>query len=158
MLAVFGVLPAALVVGQTTVKQLAIEDEGIQLIGQLEDVARDVHYNADWLSAHTRSGQVSKWAHYHHLNEIKSLVNEGLRPALTRLIEIQSELPAWHQDTIDQLLASAKALAADTNSAILNHKESGSRPVVLDEEYKALISLINEHAETLVKTSDAAGD
>jgi len=159
MLAICGLLPAALAVGQTvTAKQLEMEEEGIQLINQLEDVARDVHYNADWLNAHTRSAQVSKWTHAHHLTEIKSLVNDGLQPALQRLTEIQQELPAWHQDTIDQLLASAKALAADTNSAILNHNETTSLPMALNEEYKELITRINGHAETLVKISDAAGD
>lgn len=159
MLAIFGLLPAAFVAGQTvTVKQLEAEKEGIQLIGQLEDVARDVHYQADRLNAITRSSQHSKWTHSHHLMEIKSLVNDGLRPALQRLTEIQSELPAWHQDTIDQLLTSAKALAADATSAILTHSDPGSPPIVLNEEYKELIARINGHAEALVKISDAAGD
>ncbi len=72
MLAIFGLLPAAFVAGQTvTVKQLEVEEEGIQLISQLEDVARDVHYNADRLNAFARSTQVSKWTHSHHLTQIK---------------------------------------------------------------------------------------
>ena len=79
-------------------------------------------------------------------------------PALQRLAEIQPELPAWHQDTIDQMLASAKALAADTNSAILNQNDAGAVPMSLNEEYKELVAGIDRHAETLVKTSDAAGD
>jgi hypothetical protein len=90
--------------------------------------------------------------------EIKSLVNDGLRPALQRLTEIQSELPAWHRDTIDQMLTSAKALAADTISAILNQNDAGAPPIVMNEGYKELITGIDRHAEALVKTSDAAGD
>jgi len=159
MLAFLGLLPAGFVAGQTvTVKQLEVEEEGIQLINQLEDVARDVHYHADWVNAHARSTHISKWTHYRHLDQIKSLVNDGLRPALQRLTEIQAQLPAWHQDTIDQMLASAKALAADTNSAILNQNDAGALPIPLNDEYKELITRINGHAETLVKISDAAGD
>ena len=156
---ILGLLPAALVVGQTvTVQQLEIEEEGIQLINQLEDVALGVHYNTDRLDALARNPQASKWAHTHHLMEIKSLVNDGLRPAMQRLTEIQSELPAWHQDAIDRMLASAQALAADTNSAILNHNETGSLPMALNSEYKELIAGMSKQAETLVKTFDAAAD
>jgi hypothetical protein len=36
-------------------------------------------------------------------------VNDGLRPALERLTEIQSQLQAWKQHAIDEMLASAKA-------------------------------------------------
>lgn len=85
-------------------------------------------------------------------------MNEGLRPALKRLTEIQPQLSAWHQDTIDQMLNSAKALAADTSSAIPTRKEAGAAPPVLNAEYKELVSTIYEHCEALVTTSDAAGD
>ncbi len=56
------------------------------------------------------------------------------------------------------MLASAQALAADTNSAILNQNEARNLPITMNEEYKGLITRINTHAEALVKTSDAAGD
>jgi hypothetical protein len=90
--------------------------------------------------------------------QIKELVNDGLRPALTRLTEIQPQLQDWHGEAIDQLLFSAKTLAADTNSAILNQNEKGPLPLALNPEYRALISSIDAHAELLVKTADAAGD
>ena len=158
-LAIVGLLSAGLVAGDTvTVNQLALEQEGIQLIEQLEDVARDIHYNSDILNSLTASTRAAKWTHYHHLTQIKELVNDGLRPALTRLSEIQPGLKEWHQDAIDQMLNSAKALAADTNSAILNQNEIGSVPTILNPEYKELITRIDQHAQTLVKTSDAAGD
>src|SRR5579863_759065 len=138
-------------------KRVALEKEGVELIGQLEEVARDVHYNAERLSSF-RLSHVSNWTHYHHLNEIKVLINEGLKPALQRLTEIQEQLPEWHQDAIDRMLNSAKALAADTNSAIITKNEAGPMPSILHAEYNDLIAKINGHAETLVKTSDAAGE
>ena len=157
MLAVFGLLPLALVAGEGR-EPFQAEQEGTQLIGQMEDVARNIHQNADWLDSFARAGQVSVSTHKDHLMRIKSLVNEELRPALERLTEIQQDLPAWQQDTIDQMLESAKALAANTNSAILNVSENGHRPVVLNADYRELVSNINEHADFLVKTADAAGD
>ncbi|HTT22351.1 MAG TPA: hypothetical protein VMG82_25715 [Candidatus Sulfotelmatobacter sp.] len=156
MLTVLCLLSAGFVAGDTS-KQLEMDKEGTQLIGQLEDVARDVHYNAGRLNSFHPT-QISKWTHYHHLEQIKSLVNDGLRPALERLTEIQPQLPAWHQEAIDQMLASAKALAADTNSAILNLNDTKALPIVLNAEYKELIARIYHHSESLVRTSDAAGD
>jgi len=151
-------LAAGLVAAEpVTIKQLALEKESVKLIGQMEEVARDIHYNADRLSSLSVPARTTQWSHSHHLIQIKELVNQGLKPALARLTEIQPELKGWQQDTIDQMLASAKALAADTNSAILTHNESRSLPLGLNAEYRGLISRMNEHARTLVKTSDAAG-
>jgi hypothetical protein len=159
MLVVLGLLPAAVIFGQTvTLKQLDAEKEGLQLINQLEDVARDVRGHADWLNVNARSTALSRWSHAQHLAEIKAMVNDRLGPTLQRLTEIQPQLPVWHQDTIDQMLASAKALAADTNSAILNQNEAGALPMTLNQEYQELVAGIDEHAEALVNTSDAAGD
>lgn len=159
MLTLFGLLPGALLFGEhVSVKQIQLEKEGTELIGQLEDVARDIHYNADQLEALTRQPLVSRWTHYHHLHAIRSLVNDGLRPALARLTEIQRELPPWKQDAIDKMLSSAVALAADTNSALLSKNENRSLPVVLNTEYREFISKINDHAQALVKTSSAAED
>jgi hypothetical protein len=157
MLTVLGPLTAGFAVGKTaTVKQLEMEKEGITLIGQVEDVAREINYHADLLNSF--SPWISKGTHFHHLEQIKSLVNEGLQPAFKRLTEIQPQLSAWHQDTIDQMLTSAKALAASTNSAILNRKEPAVAPPLLNAEYRELTSMIYEHSKALVTTSDAAGD
>src|ERR1700722_5410183 len=151
MLAIFGLLPLALVAGEVR-EQFEIEQEGTQLISQMEDVARNIHQNADRLDSFARSGQVSVWTHKHHLTQIKSLVNDGLRPTLDRLTEIQQDLPEWQQDTIEQMLVSANALAAGTNSAIVNMIENGNRPVVLNADYLESVSNIKEHADFLVKT------
>ena len=156
MLAVVGLLPAAIAAGQTKA-QVEMEREGIQLIRQVEEVARDVRYNAERLNAFAGSPLISRWTHTHHLEQIRSLVNEGLRPALTRLEEIQRQLPAWKQDSIDRMLESAKTLAADANSAILAKSETSNVPPAMNAEYKALVAEVHRHAEALVKTSDAAG-
>jgi hypothetical protein len=157
MLAIFGLLPLALVADEVR-EPFEVQQEGTQLIGQMEGVARNIHENADRLDAFVRTGQVSASAHNHHLMQIKSLVNDGLRPNLDRLTEIQQDLPEWQQDAVDQILESAKGLAASTNSAILSMNENGNRHVALDADYSEFVSQINEHADVLVKTADAAGD
>src|SRR5512144_2984975 len=100
MLSFIGLLPAAFA-ASVTPQQLEMEKEGVQLIRQVEEVARDVRYNAGRLNSFTKGMQVSRWTHVHHFDQIKSLVNEGLRPALTRLTEIQPQLPDWKQQSID---------------------------------------------------------
>jgi hypothetical protein len=155
MLAIFGLLPASFVIGETvTLKQVEMQQEGIKLIHQVRDVAREVHYHAEQLNYVTGATQISKRTQHRHLDQIKSQVNEGLRPALKRLTEIQPQLPARHLVIIDQMLASAKALAADTNSAIRNQNSDG----VVNNPYVELTININKHAEALAKISDAAAD
>lgn len=156
MLAAFALIPSAFATS-ATVEQRGMEKEGVQLIRQVEEVARDVRYNAGRLNSFTKTMQISKWTHYHHLEQIKSLVNDGLRPALARLEEIQPQLPEWKQQAIDNMIESAKALAAHANDAILTKNEARAIPPAMNPEYKNLVTRIYEHAEALVKTSDAAG-
>ena len=99
---IFGLLPLVLVAGDVR-EPFEIEQEGTQLIGQIEDVARNIHQNADRLDSFTRTGQLSASTHKEHLMQIKSSVNDGLRPTLDRLYEIQQDLPEWQQDLIDQI-------------------------------------------------------
>jgi hypothetical protein len=156
MLAVVGLLSATFAAGETK-EQLAMEKEGVELISQVEEVARDVRYNAGRLNSHIGTRQITRWTHFQQLEEIKVLINDGLRPALARLGEIQPQLPAWKQSTIDKMLHCAQTLAADATSAILLKNEAGATPPMMNAEYKAALSKIYEHAEMLVKTSDAAG-
>lgn len=156
MLAALALMSSAFA-ASVTVEQVEMEKEGVQLIRQVEEVARDVRYNAGRLNSFTSSIQISKWTHVHHLGQIKSLVNDGLRPALTRLEEIQPKLPDWKQQSIDKMIESAKALAADVNDAIFTKSEAGTTSPAMNAEYKALVTRIYEHAESLVKTSDAGG-
>ena len=158
LLALLALAPSTFLSAMDATKQVSLEKEGTELIGQVEDVAHDICYNADRLHSFNNHTRVSNWTHYHHLEQIKSLVNNGLQPALSRLTEIQPQLPAWKQQAIDQMLASANALAADTNAAILNKNENRTVPTPLNAEYTKTIKRINDHAENLVKTSDAAGD
>ncbi len=156
MLAVVTLLPSAFA-GSVSVEQLQAQKEGVELIRQVEEAARDVRYNAGRLNSFTNSLLNSKWTHVHHLDQIRALVNEGLRPALARLVEIRPLLPEWKQQSIDQMIEAAKMLASDTDSAILAKRTAGALPPAMNTEYKAWIARVYEHAETLVKTSDAAG-
>lgn len=156
--ALVAILPATLPAqSRVTVQQAALEKESLELIDQVEDAARSVHDNTDALQLHASSNR-SRWTNYHHLREIKESVNNGLNPALNRLSEIKPQLPEWQQHSIDRLLDSARSLASDTNSAILSVNENGSTPIVLNDEYRALLDTMNQHAEKLVRSADAAGD
>jgi len=135
-----------------------LQKEGITLILQLEDAARDVLYHADQLKAFNRSSQVSRWTHLHHLNMIKELVSEGVKPALTDLEKMQPKLPAWKQQSIDKMLEAARNLAGDTTSAILSKNDVGSLPPALNPPYLEAVVKVNSHAETLVKMADAASN
>jgi hypothetical protein len=155
-LAIVGLLPAAFA-ASATVEQVKIQKEGLELIRQVEEAARDVRYDAGRLNSLKFNLRTSRWTHVHHLDQIKSSVNEGLRPALARLIEIQPQLPEWKQQSIDRMLDAAKMLAADIDSAILAKREADTVPLAMNAEYKSLVTRIYGHADALVKTSDAAG-
>jgi hypothetical protein len=156
-LLVISLLPATLVVGETS-KQSDVQKEAIQLIDKLEGISRNIRDHADRLDGLRKDSLISRESHYHHLGEIKALVNEGLNPALVRLTAIQPDLPSWKQGAIDEIVTRAKALANDTNAAITNKNETKYLPAALNYDYAALIASINEHAEALVATSDAAGN
>lgn len=156
--AMIAILPATLPAqDQVTVRQVALERESVELIGQIEDVARSVHNNTDALRM--RAGRnMSRWSNGHHLTEVKGLVNDGLNPALNRLTEIEPQLPAWQQHAINRMLESAQALAADTTSAILILNANGSKPVVLNNQYRTFLDTMDNHAKNLASMADAAGD
>ncbi len=155
LLAIAGLLPAAMLAAPSP-DPMAMQKEGIALIGQLEDVARSIRFNAGQLNSFANTSTATKWIHLYHLGQIKELVNEGLKPALVRLVEIQPHLPAWKQESVNKMLDAARNLAADTNSALIAKREAGATPPVMNVEYKAAIAKVYEHAEILVKTSDAA--
>ena len=154
-LAAFAMVPSAFA-ASVTAEQLEMGKEGIQLIRQVEEVARGVRYNAGRLNSLSGNLQISRWTHAHHLEQIRSLVNDGLRPALTRLQEIQPQLPDWKQQSINKMIVSASTLAADADDAIFTKNNLGPEAPALNAEYKGLVTKIYEHAEALAKTSDAA--
>lgn len=155
-IAAFGMLPSGFAASDPK-EQIEMQKEGVEQIRNLEEVAREIRYHADRLNGYARTLQISRWTHIHHLEKIKALVNGDLKPTLDRLVEIQPHLPEWKQASIDRMLASAREMAADTNSAIMTKNESANMPLSMNAEYKEFIAQVYEHADSLVKTSDVAG-
>ena len=156
-LALLGLLPAGMAFSEAT-RQTEIEKESTDLISRVEFAARNIHVDADQLATLSGSLTVSHGTHRDYLNRMKAQVNEGLQPALTRLVEIQPELPEWQQNAIDQMLGSARNLAGTINAAIVTKADTGPMAVPLNTDYRDLIKQVVSHADTLVRTSDAAGD
>jgi len=104
----------------------------------------------------SRQENISRWTHFHHLDWVRDTVNDGVRPALLRLTAIQAELPAWKQPAVDQLLVSAKALAADATSAFVEKHESRAVVPKMNQEYQQLLADIRVHAEGLAIRAEAA--
>jgi len=149
-----GALPAQ---DKVAVQQVAVEKESVELIDQIEDVARSVHNNTDALRMHA-SRNLSRYSHQHHLSEIAELINNGLNPALNRLNEIKPGLPEWQQHAVDRILESARSLSNDSNSAFLSLKDNGAKPIHMNTEFRAFLDTMDQHAENLVSTADVAGD
>jgi predicted membrane metal-binding protein len=76
------------------VKQLEAERQAVELIGQLQDIAVDIRHDTDHLATTAASKSYTKWSRAHHLEQIQKLVDEGIFPAVARLAEIRSLLPA----------------------------------------------------------------
>jgi hypothetical protein len=158
LLAIVGLLPA-IPASAATQDEVRVHKEGVELIRQLESVARNLRYNAGHLQSFTGTILVSGSAHTHRLSEIRNLMNERVRPLVARLVEIQPQLPEWKQQTIESMIEAALSLKTDTSSAILSMRNSSvPGPLTLNAEYKELISKIYEHADRLVRTTDAAGN
>jgi hypothetical protein len=156
--AAVALLPATLPAqNKVAVQQVALEKESIQLIDRIEGAARSVHFNLDTLRTKANRN-LSREFNNHHLMNVKQSINNGLNPALNRLIEIKPQLPAWKQATVEKILVSARALAMDTNSAFMTLHENVTTPVVLNAEYRSFLDTMNEHAGKLVSMADAAGD
>lgn len=136
--------------------QIALEREATELVGQVAEVGHDVRYHAERLGHLAANPSVSPWSHFHHLEGIKAEVNDALRPALTRLTEIQQRLPDWKQDSIDRMMAAAQALSADTSSAFFSGQSNLRRPPSMNDDYLRLLKDVSAHAQTLVTTADAA--
>lgn len=135
----------------------AMEHEAIKLVETIEEVGNDVRYHADRV-AHflTANVAVSEWSHYHHLEEIRDLVNGRLRPALKRLDEIQSALPEWKQESVDRMIAAARELSRDASSALMAKRKTTAVHFSLDDDYRALVRDLSTHSASLVTTAGAA--
>ncbi len=157
VLAAFAMLPI-LLPASTPSRQLEAQKEGIQLVAQIEDSARAIRYHADHLDALAGNLQNSRQIHKSHLTQIRESVNDRLRPALQRLVEIQAELPEWKQQSILDMHIDAALLAAHVSGAIAEANDSTITPPAMNGEYKRLVSQVNAQAASLVKTSDAVGE
>lgn len=156
MLACLGSQGQAQPASVTSTALLLLEREAAELIEQVEEAGRDVQYHANQAERLAGNPEVSRWTHYHHLEGISYAVNRSLRPSLKRLLDAQDQLPGWKQESINRMIAAAQLLSADTSSAIFHKVENPLLPATLNEEYRQLIREIAVHAESLVKTADAA--
>jgi hypothetical protein len=154
-LSVLALLPAALL-ANSPAPDPSVMRQGVGLIREVEDAAQTIHGHADRLKTFSRSFQISRGMHANDLNAIRWLVNESLRPALARLEALQPQLPEWKQQNITSMIETARALAADTNSAIVVKRQAVTVPAAMNAEYKALVEKIVDQAASLAKMSDAA--
>ncbi|HVV44063.1 MAG TPA: hypothetical protein VHC72_02630 [Bryobacteraceae bacterium] len=157
ILAAIAMLPVLLPASTVSQRQLEVQKEGIRLVTQVEESAREIRYHADHLDALANSMQASRHIHKSHLTQIRESVNERLRPAMQRLVEIQGELPEWKQQSIQDMHADAAALAAHVNGAIVQANDGTLLQPAMNAEYKKLVSGVHEQAGSLVKRSDAVG-
>jgi hypothetical protein len=133
-----------------------LHKEGVQLIRRVEEVGREVASHADRLHSFNRGFHVGRRSHIEHLAQIRSLVNDQLRPAMERLAAIENSLPEWKQQSITMMMTAARALAGDADSAIMSKRERLTVPATMNDDYKAYVKGIFDHAEALVKKADAA--
>lgn len=135
---------------------ITIDREAVRLVGDVEEVSHDVRHHAQRLVDLAGQAGVSPWAHYHHLDAIKDLVNGALRPTLRRLESVQAKQPEWKQESIDRMMAAAQQLASDTNSAYLAKTKNVNLLPVMNDGYRQFLAGVVAHAEALVTTADAA--
>jgi hypothetical protein len=157
LLAAFAMLPALLPASTVSQRQLEVQKEGIRLVTQVEESAREIRYHADHLDSLANSMQASRHIHKSHLTQIRESVNDRLSPALKRLAELQTELPEWKQQSIQDMHSDAAALAAHVNGAITEANDATLVPPAMNAEYKKLVAGVHAQAGSLVKRSDAVG-
>jgi hypothetical protein len=158
LLAAFAMFPALLPASTPSQRHQEMQREGIQLVSQVEESAREIRYHADHLDALANSMQASRQTHKGHLMRIRDSVNDRLRPALQRLAEIQTELPEWKQQSIQGMHTDAAALAAHVSGAIAQAHDSIPAQPAMNAEYKRFVSSVYTQAGSLLKTSDAVGE
>lgn len=134
----------------------ALERRAAELVEHVEESGRTIRFHTSRLDELVRSPQITSWSHYEHLDQIKSLVNRELRPAIQRLRTLQNSLPEWKRESIDRMLTAAQELAADTSSAFFAKRGNPSLPPMMNAEYRSLLENMTRHADALVSTADAA--
>ena len=133
--------------------------QALELTRSVEKTSREIQKVTDELGSKSRNGLYSNQSHQQSLHQLKLQINEKLQPTLTRLAELQPELPAWHQDAIDQMRTSAANLVANANAAISTRNDGSLRSApILDKDYRQLIDNMSSRASTLTQVADATGD
>ena len=151
-------LPAALVIAESSDKTKA-QQEAISLSKDVEQAANKIQSHADSLNAMRASTTISNGSHQHKLHRIATEVNESLRPALMRLVELQPELPEWNRQAIDQMREATATLALSANAAVSNRSNASAQmPAYGDQEYAQLLQNVSSQAGRLVETADATAD
>jgi hypothetical protein len=136
--------------------RLALDREAVELVERIDEAGREIRFHADRLSDLSTFADVSPWSHYSHLDGIKRIANEQLRPALLRLAALQATLPGWKQDSIDRMMASARQMTAATSAAYFKKDTRPSRPAPINPEYRQLVQSLSAHAGDLVAAAHAA--
>ncbi|MGE3705619.1 MAG: hypothetical protein AB7I13_10130 [Vicinamibacterales bacterium] len=137
-------------------RQITLEREATGLVDRVEEVGREVQFHVDRLKTLAGHPEISAWSHYQHLDRIKHLVNTGLRPALTRLADVQRQLPDWKQESVTRMIAAAQQLSTDATSAFFKKQDSLRMPVVMNAAYTQFLAEMSVHADSLVSTADFA--
>lgn len=157
-LIVVGVVASASIARAGSAREAGVrlDRDAVRLVQDVEEIGHDVRYHAERLRDLAGQAGVSPWAHYHHLDSVKDLVNDSLRPALRRLADLQKAQPHWKQESIERMIAAATQLAADASSAYMSKARNPKLPPVMNEGYRRFVAEVAEHAATLTRTGDAA--
>lgn len=135
-------------------RQIALEREATDLVQRADEVGREIQYHVDRLNRLAEHPDVSPWSHFQHLERVKFLINSQLRPALTRLAQLDGSLPDWKQDSVRRLLGAAQQLTMDVNSAFFRTSNDWRIPAPLNSAYRQFIAEMAVHAADLVTTAD----
>jgi hypothetical protein len=157
LVAAFAMFPALLPASTASRPHAEAQREGVRLIAQVEESAREIRSHADHLGLLANSLQASRHLHKGHLAQIRDSVNERLRPALERLTEIRTVLPEWKQRSIHEMHMDAAALSTHVNSAIAEANDATLVQPAMNAEYKKFVSDVHAQAGSLVTRSDAVG-
>jgi len=134
-----------------------LRKESITLLRDVQTIAGTTRDLAARLESYNRTPtQLTRTSHSEQWSAIKDEVN-SMRPALVRLSEIRSQLPAAQRPAVDRILRSAQVIAFDTNTAIQLESSLDAYPA-LNPEYRKLVLEIYSTAGTMYQNADAGAD
>ena len=137
-------------------RQMTLEREAADLVSQIERTAHEVRVHAETLAQASANPLVLPATHYHHLAMLQGLVNTRLAPAMTRLRQLQADLPEWKQASIERMFDAVSMLSSHATVAIAAKRSDPLLMPLMNDAYRDRIRLVATHAETLTRTADAA--